>query len=93
MPQKIAVFGAGSQTIGVRRKAGHHSRRTDKREVLGEMAHSEPIPCIDLAEYAAKLHREKYDSFLPDELLKAALAVERPDAESMPMVAQQIVDR
>jgi hypothetical protein len=54
------------------------------------MAESPPPVGDDLAEHAAKLHREKYDHFLPDELLKVALAKERLDPASVPDVARRI---
>ena len=44
-----------------------------------------------LADHAAKLYREKCDSFLTDELLKVALAIEKLDPSSVPVVARQIV--
>jgi hypothetical protein len=36
-----------------------------------EIAASPPPAGSDLAEHAAKLHREKYDHFLPDELTES----------------------
>lgn len=59
---------------------------------LREMAHAAPPSGDALAEHAAKLHREKYDGFLPDDLLKKALAVERIDSESVPGVAKRLLD-
>ncbi|MBX9825350.1 MAG: DEAD/DEAH box helicase [Xanthobacteraceae bacterium] len=59
-------------------------------EVLHELARSAPVEGHVLADHAAKLYREKYDSFLPDELLKIALAVEKLDPGSVPAVARQI---
>jgi ATP-dependent Lhr-like helicase len=65
---------------------------SDVLSTLREIAAS-PHPAGDeLAEHAAKLHREKYDHFLPDELLKAALAKERLDPASVPGVARRILN-
>ena len=65
---------------------------SDISTTLREIAASPPPAGSDLAEHAAKLHREKYDHFLPDELLKAALAKERLDPESVPGVARRILN-
>jgi hypothetical protein len=65
---------------------------SDIATTLRDIVASPPPAGSDLAEHAAKLHREKYDHFLPDELLKAALAKERLDPESVPDVARRILN-
>jgi ATP-dependent helicase Lhr and Lhr-like helicase len=64
---------------------------SDMLATLKEIAALSSPAGSDLAEHAAKLHREKYDHFLPDELLKAALAKERLDPASVPEVARRIL--
>lgn len=64
----------------------------DVAEVIREMAEASPPTGDKLARHAAKLYREKYDHFLPDDLLQAAMAVERLDAASIPGVARRILE-
>jgi hypothetical protein len=65
--------------------------QSERLESFGVVARPSPAGS-DLAEHAAKLHQEKYDHFLPDELLNAALAKERLDPESVPGVARRILN-
>jgi ATP-dependent Lhr-like helicase len=64
---------------------------SDVLSTLREIAAAAPPAGDELAEHAAKLHREKYDHFLPDGLLKAAIARERLDTASVPVVARRII--
>jgi hypothetical protein len=63
---------------------------SDIATALSEIAASSPPARSDLAKHAAKLHREKYYYFLPDELLKVAIAKVGLDSESVPSVARRI---
>jgi hypothetical protein len=59
--------------------SGHQLQLVGHRDDIQNIAASPPPAGSDLADHAANLHREKYDHFLPDQLLKAALAKERLD--------------
>ena len=95
---KLDTFALALMNRGLEASASGHiievanCSAADVSATLSEMAASPPPAGQDLAQHAAKLHREKYDPFLPEELLKTALARERLDAASVPAVARRILD-
>jgi hypothetical protein len=92
---KLDTFDLALMSRGFEASASGHiievanCNSSDVSTTFREIAASPPPPGSDLAEHAAKLHRAKIDHFLPDELLKAALAKERLDPESVPGVARR----
>jgi ATP-dependent Lhr-like helicase len=94
---KLDTFALALMSRGFEASASGHiievpnCASSDVLTTLREIAASVPPAGDELAEHAAKLHREKYDHFLPDELLKAALAIERLDPASVPAVARRIL--
>lgn len=95
---KLDTFSLALMSRGFEASASGHvievanCNSSDIATTLRDIVASPPPAGSDLAEHAAKLHREKYDHFLPDELLKAALAKERLDPESVPDVARRILN-
>ena len=95
---KLDTFALALMSRGFEASASGHiievanCKSSDIATTLMEIAAAPPPAGSDLAEHAAKLHREKYDHFLPEELLKTALAKERLDPDSVPDVARRILN-
>jgi ATP-dependent Lhr-like helicase len=62
------------------------------RAIMTDMVREPPPDGAALARLSAKPLREKYDVYLTEDLLTAAMAMERLDAPALPMVARLVLE-
>lgn len=68
-----------------------YNRENDLRTALEQLATSENLVGADLAEMDENIERSKYDNLVPRELLREAAAIDRLNAQSVPLMAQELL--